>query len=390
MPRPSEPIKARRGPRGYYLVSFAEAPGRYFTTPVQNAEGPDSTEGRGPALAWARRNRERLLSAEEKPLRLRDFCREFFEPGSPWVARMKDKGHVYGKRYLGMRQGHLDNYIVPLLGDEDPREVSGRVIDDAIRAAVKRGGGPLAPATKYKIVYTLNIILEDLVETKIIDRNPLDGVKPYSHAPVNPRGTISREAIPKLFPPTHGELVRVWGSAMWASMMLSFLDTGMRPIELAARTWGDLYVETIGERELWSFVFMGAKNRKYRAVGISTRTAQELKIWRAQSRHHEDSDFIFTASGDSPIDDASVLKAFRRCVQDVVGPSGAQWTTYWLRHTFVTNSIAALSEIEVAMLAGHSVQVDRIYQHADVQIALDRSREARIKLETSRETNKAP
>jgi integrase len=342
-------------------------------------------------MQWAKRNKDRLLREAEKPLLLREFCRDFFADNGSWAARMREKGHSLSPKYLAVRQGHLGNYIMPLLGNLDPRELSGRFIDDTILGIRRKGGKPLAPATKYKIVDSFKIVLEELVERKIIAANPLAGIRTYSKAPVSPRGTLSREAIPKLFPPTHGELIRVWGSPMWASMMLAFLDTGMRPIELSNRKWGDLYMEQFadgtGTHELWSFVFRGAKTGNFRAVGISTRTAQELAIWRPQSKRRKDYDYIFTMDGEKPITDAGILKAFRRSVSEVVGEEGKRWTTYYLRHTFVTHSIATLTEIEVAMLAGHSVQVDRLYQHKDVQIALDQSREARIKLHKMRLLN---
>jgi integrase len=310
---------------------------------------------------------------------------------------MKAKGHSFGAAYLRVRQGHVDNYIVPLFGDIDPRELSGRYIDDAIIGAVRKGGKPLAPATKYKIVYTLNLILEDMREVGILEANPLAGVKPYSRTALKPRGVLPRDSLTKLFPSSHGALVRVWGDSMWAACMLVLLDAGLRPGELRALRWRELYKETDGQGGIsWVFVIRhgiaagttavvkGTKTDTVKAPGVSARTAQELAIWRAESRHAGDDDFIFTLDGRAPVTNGGVLKAFRRGLA-AVGLDDESWTPYWLRHSFVTYSLSVLSEQEVADLAGHSVEIDRNYQHPDDEVALARSKMARDKLDKARE-----
>ena len=383
MPTPRKTIRMRRGPRGTWLVSFAEAPGQSFSSPISNALDPLGAE------AWAKRNRERLLAKADHGLHLRDFCAGFFEPGSPWVKRMREKGHRFGAAYLGVRQGHLDNYVSPLFGALDPRELSGRCIDDELIAARRKGGAPLAPATKYKICYSLNLVLEDLLERKIIASNPLSGIKPYSKAPVAPRGAISRDALPKLFPPTHGDMVRVWGGSMWAACMLVLLDSGMRPGELRALRWSELhgeeraFVVRHGIEAGTTATVKGTKTGQVKAGSVSLRTAQELAIWRAESRHPDETDFVFTLAGEAPVTGAGILKAFRRGLA-AVGLEAERWTPYWLRHSFVTYSLGSLSEEEVSLLAGHSVEVDRIYQHPDDELALARSKVARGKLDKAR------
>ncbi len=383
MSRLPEPVKARRGPRGTYLVSYREAPGRTFTSPIPNAVGPDSTVGHSAALSWGKRNRERLLAEPGSALALRDFIRGFFEPSSSWVTRQAAKGRNHSALILAMRQGHVDNYLLPLFGDMDPRALTGRYIDDGLIGAKRKGGQALARGTKYKIAYSFGLVLEDLVEGGIIPSNPLAGIAVFSKAVEAPRGAIPREAMPRLFPATHGELVKVWGSPLWSCAMLVFHDTGMRPIELTRLTWGNLYREILDGRELWALVFQGAKGGALRASGLALRTAQELQIWRAQSKHTGEGDLIFTLDG-GRLTDAGILKAFRRGVALAVGEAGAGWTTYYLRHSFVTYALEALSEEDVAMLAGHSVQVDRNYQHPDDEVALKRSKLARATLDRAR------
>jgi integrase len=382
MARPHKSIKYKLDPVSHrYMVQFLEEPGAYHATPESDP---------AKALAWARRNRERILAGAEAPLRLRDFCFDFFLPTGSWGQRMMAKGHRFGAAYLSVRQGHVDNYIIPLFGDLDPRELSGRYIDDELIGAKQKNGRPLAPATKYKINYSLNLILEDLLERGIITTNPLAGIKAYSKAAIAPRGALPRDSLPKLFPVSHGALVRVWGGAMWAACMLVLLDTGMRPGELRALRWRELYGEERafvvrhGIEAGTTDVVKGTKTDQVRTGSITLRTAQELAIWRSESRHAEENDFIFTLDGAAPITGEGIIKAFRRGLAEV-GLDGERWTPYWLRHSFVTYSLGALSEEEVALLAGHSVEVDRIYQHPDDELALHRSRMARDKLDKVRE-----
>lgn len=242
----------------------------------------------------------------------------------------------------------------------------------------------------------MNLILSDLLERQIIDANPIAGIKPYSKAPAAPRGALPRDALPKLFPVGHGDLVRVWGGSMWVACMLVLLDTGMRPGELRALRWQELFRE-VGEDGVvsWGFVVRhaiaagttntvkGTKNEGVKAPGIGSRTAQELRVWRAESRHPEDADFIFTIDGDAPVSPTAIIAAFRRGLAQV-GIEGERWTPYWLRHSFASYAMQLLTEKETADLLGHSVEIDRMYQHPDDELARYRSQAARQKLDKAR------
>lgn len=389
MPTPRKPIRARRGPRGTYLITYAEAPEKSHTSPIPNDEGEAA------ALQWARRNRERFLAAPAAPLRFAPFLTGFFDSDGGWARREREKGRSLGERVLALRRGHVANYLLPIFGEDDPRTLLGREIDDRLLVAPRAAGGaPLAPGTRRKIAESLSLVYDDLVERGIVAVNPLARIRRFSKRPVAPRGIIPAAALARLFPPTHGGLVRTWsggdahsgytGGALWGAMMLVFYDTGMRPTEAARLRWSDLEREEDEDGVLWSLVFQGAKGGPLRAVGISARTAQELAIWRAETRYPGDEDYIFTFSG-APVDDASVLKAFRRGLE-AVGLAGERWTTYWLRHSWVTEAMAALTDQEVALLAGHSVEVSRaVYQHPTREIALARSRAAREKLDRARQ-----
>lgn len=46
-----------------------------------------------------------------------------------------------------------------------------------------------------------------------------------------------------MYPTGHVALVKVWGSSMRAALMLLFNDTGLRPGEVRALRWAELFPE---------------------------------------------------------------------------------------------------------------------------------------------------
>ncbi len=386
MGRPPKDIRTRRDTRsGRYLICYIEAPDKWHQTPEDEQTS---------AIQWARRNRAALLSAQTSSVTLDSLVRGIFLSGSDWRKRMESKGHSYTEAYMQVRDGHLRNYILPLFGREDPRTLSRRYVDDALLAASRSGtyGKPLAPATMHKIVHTLNIILEELVDQGIIARNPCEGMAPYSKAPVKPRGAIPQKALAALFPPGHGQLVQVWGSGMWAACMCLLNDTGIRPGELRALKWREIddherfIAVRHGVQSKTEATIKGTKTGIVRAAFISVRTAQELAIWRAESRHNAPDDFVFTLSGAAPVSGMGVISAFRRGLK-AAGYAGEPWTPYWLRHSFGTYHLADLDDSELLMLMGHTnIVTNATYRHPDDDIVRKRALPVRDKLDKARET----
>ena len=360
------------------MVGYLEEPGVWH-------QSPEEDEDR--ALAWARRMKGKLLSREDSALTLLPFLKGFFSPSGAWVERMRQKGQTMSERHLANYEGQIRNYIEPLFGDADPRELSARYIDDTILAAKGRNGRVLATATKYKIIHAFDLVLADLADQRIIPNNPLAGLQAYSKKPTRPRAALPREILAALFPPTHGGAIQVWGRSMWASLMGVFYDTGMRPGEARRMTWRSIFLEdeAVVIRRAEKAGNSGAgttKNGAVRAGRLSERTLQELAIWRMESRHSGDGDLVFTLDGKAPVTDAAIGEAFKRGLK-AIGKEreGADWTPYWIRHSFVTYALATLDPREVALLAGHSEAIARgVYSHPDDRVVLQQSKNARKKL----------
>jgi len=384
MGRPRKDIRATiRGDCDRWAVMFAEHPGHWILSPYPGRK-PEAE-----VLAWARRNRGTLI-ARTTPT-IADLARGFFDPAGAWACRMREKGHHYVDKYLAVRQGHLDNYVVPLFGRLQPRELTRRMVDDAVLGATRPGGAPLSGATKNKILYSFNLLLEDAVDSGVIERNPIEGITPYSKAPTAPRAALPRDAMARLFPAGHGALVQVWGSSMWAAAMLLFQDTGMRPGELRALRWAEVYeglrfipirhgIEAGTRAKV-----KGTKTGIMKSGYLTARTVQELAIWKAESRHAEDGDFVFTLDGEAPVTNEGIVKAFRRGLASI-GEESKSWTPYYLRHSFVTYQAEVLAPEELRSLAGHTNEAtNRIYQHLDDIGLYRKNLSAKRKLDKARE-----
>ena len=250
---------------------------------------------------------------------------------------------------------------------------------------------PLARGTRSKLLYSIKLMYDRWCSLGLVKENPTSGIVKYSKDPERPRSKLPREALERLFPRTHGELVRVWGSSMWGALMLVLWDTGARPGEVRALKWEDYYPE---ERFIplrraiesgTADTIKGTKNEVIKPGYLQVRTAQELSIWRAESQFNGDQEFMFNVTGKSPVSNAAIGDAFQRALGRL-GYDGTGWTPYWLRHSFVTYALESLDDSEVIMLAGHSsMQMSQNYRHPDDEIILKRSKGIREKLDAARE-----
>jgi integrase len=367
-----------------YEVHFAEYPGHWILT-----DPPLSS--REEALQWARENRERLGKTRENH-NFGHYCRDFFSPQGPWVRMMTMKGHHYSGKYLGLRQGQLDRYVIPQFGGRDPWGIKRREIDLWLMGLKKNDGEDLAGMTKNRIIYSLSLVFEDLRDMELVKVNPMSGIKPYNKAPVNPRGVIDRESMDRLFPPGLKELLEVWGGPLWTSLMLLFNDTGCRPGELRALTWGDLDlpkrfvpirkgVES-GTRDK----IKGTKTGIVKAGFLSLRTVEALKLWQSESPSPGKDQFIFTIDGSRPVSPLNVIRAFKRGLRRT-GITGKPWTPYWLRHSFGTYQMETLNQDEIMRLMGHNVAATtRVYQHPDDETLYRSTERIQEKLDKVRES----
>jgi integrase len=368
--------RADRG--GQCYVAFIENPGSWYATPY--FEEPQ-------AIAWAKRNRSRLLAASSA--KLKTYLGSFFDSGADWATRCEARGQHIGAGYLATRRSILNKWILPLWGEEEPAKLTARRVEDDLIPL------PLAGATKNKIASTLSIILADLAAQGVIDRNPMASMARFSRAPVTPRVVLSREDLARAYPVTHGELIQVWGSAMWGALFCLFNDTGIRPGEARALRWSDWWPEDRflpirhGIEAGTKATIKGLKTEHEGIVArpafVSKRTKQELEIWHAETKWGGPNDFIFTASGAAPVDSASIVKAFRRGLKNAK-IEGDTWTPYNLRHSFGTYALEAIDDDGIFKLMGHTnIATNSVYRHPDDLTLLRNGIALRDQLDAMRE-----
>jgi integrase len=263
--------------------------------------------------------------------------------------------------------------------------------------SIKRHGQKLSRATRNKLIDSVNNFLEDLVDLRKLERNPLSGLKRYIQEPERPRGAIDRESLEKFFPPRHDDLIKIWGTPLWACMMLMLYGIGARPGELRALTWEDIDIRKRfipirkGIASGTADTIKGTKTGAVKAGFLSPRIIQELDIWRSESRFALDTDFVFTVTGKAPVSIEAIIKAFCRSLarieQDSPGWKAApEWSPYWLRHSFGTYQMEVLDEEEIAALMGNGVAVlKRNYQHPDDETLYNSMKKTKDKLDRARE-----
>jgi len=396
MGRPRNEIRAKVRTRdGIQTVLFAECSDHWFVTPEYD---------RKKAIAWARRNKERLIRSLETDT-LAALCKNFYALDGAWVTRQKDKGFKYGNFHLRNRQAYLDNYFCKEFGHYKPSDIDRpdfrREFDDWLLTlkSYKAGNRNASRATKNKIIYSVNGLFEELVELKRLSANPLIGLKKYSKRPEHPRGTIDRKSLERMFPDNHGAMVRIWGSSMWACLMLVFYDTGARPGEVRALTWKDIDSQKRfvpfrkGVEAGTTDTIKSTKTEVVKSGFFTERTIKELDIFRTETKWSGTDDFIFTRNGVKPVTDEGIIKAFRKGLRQIEKDyegwkANPAWTPYWLRHSFGTYQMENLTQEEIAKLMGNSPAVlQQSYQHADDETLFHSTKGIQEKLDRARKSS---
>ncbi|MCF7940077.1 MAG: site-specific integrase [Spirochaetia bacterium] len=209
-------------------VSFAHIPGRWFSTQTHN-----HTE----AVLWAERKLKEDLGSTvtKKDVTLKEFATGFFSEDSQGYRKRNEKRKkFYSDHYYKAHQGRLDNYIIPRFGMFLLSAISDVMIEDWFVELVSHTNGTeLSDDSKNKVLFCFRMVLQEAKRQRYIKDNPALNVKEITAEHVR-RDPFTDIELFKMFPRNEQDLLRIWGSRMWAAYFLVMRDTGFRPGEVAA------------------------------------------------------------------------------------------------------------------------------------------------------------
>jgi integrase len=304
---------------------------------------------------------------------------QFGEPSKSLSDQIATRGRSIDFYGLGMYLPNPDPVLKAL----------GKDIKEAVKGlGNQRTGKPLARATKNRCIWVLKLMFDYWISQGIVKTNPTDSITKYSDTPESPRGALPREIRAVLFPPAYPDLLKVWGSPMWAAFFGMMNDTGARNGEPRSLKWGELDLEN-EFIPLMKAIEGGkvatvkeTKNGKEKPGWPSPATIQALKAWHALTKFPAPEDWVFTYRKNAPVSNNAVEKAFRVALKNLE-LDGNGWTPYWLRHTFVTYGQETLTDDELRLLAGDANRING-YKHPDATALYRKGASAKKKLDEAR------
>lgn len=356
----------KRKSKPYYYVTFAHIPDRWFSTGATTMEG---------AIDFARKFMEKG-NAKDTEITLREFAHDFFTESDPhgYRHRLLRRDTLYQPSYFEQHQGRLDNHILPAHGNYLLSSLTETLIEDFILDIPK-----VANSTKNKILTCYRILLHEAVREGYIKDNPADKVK---ELPPNytRRDVFTSDEIALMFPDDDEDVVRFWGSLMWAVYFAVLKDTGWRPSEVAGLSKMNWFPELRGiyttdsvdyrTGNLKSGIKTTRKGQPFKDGFLSAQTAR-LLVQLVNMTHDE---YLFKVrehggSGKFITPDTANKHLRLRCAQHniVVGDR----TQYCFRHTFNTASLGTLPETARLILMGHTANRQE-YNHLTPRQALER------------------
>jgi integrase len=296
--------------------------------------------------------RERLQSFAE-------VIEAWFEAGCPNVSPTSKSRHARVKSPNTIANAHqlLGASVIPAIGKLKVDRTSTVRLEELFRSMAARG---LATSTIDHNWNYLNQALQFGVRQRRIKTNPAATVMlPERRPPTKTRKSFTIEEAERL-------LVQAIPADPRPAMWLTGLMCGLRPGELAGLRWCYVDIDSatptieIAERALEvgdRYVGQTAPKtpRSRRRIGLHPLLVAALKRHREEQRLlglYDPEGFAFCTRNGTPMSMTNLRRAFRLlCARAGLGDD---WTTYELRHSFVSLVADQLDDlVKVADLAGH-------------------------------------
>lgn len=306
----------------------------------------------------------------EKLASFADVIDAWFEAGCPNVSptgrsrhtRVKSPNTVANARQL------LGTSVAPVIGKLRVDRTSTERLEKLFSTMADRG---YATSTIDRNWNYLNQACQHALRDRRIKTNPAAGVMLPAVRPSSTRKSFTIEQAQRL-------LVDAIPADSRPAMWLTGLMCGLRPGELAGLRWCYVDIDSsapsidVAERALEvdkRYVGQTAPKteRSRRRIGLHPLLVAALQRHREEQRLlglYNDEGFVFCTRNGTPISMSNLRRAFQQlCSRAGLGKG---WTTYELRHSFVSLVADQLDDlVKVADLAGHTdTRTTEGYRHA--------------------------
>ncbi len=317
---------------------------------------------------WKSTGQKTVLEAREwyyvqKPkdeLTFKVFATGFFtdESEGSYKYLQTMTGRHTRNEWWSFNNNNLKTYLMPFYGDTPLYKINTKMIQSWYLALKGVTKDEIKSQTKRKILDTLSIIMGHAVYSGLIDVNPCKAVIRMKKDNGNGREPYTNDELARMFPESEEELIKVWGSLMWAVYFMIMRDTGWRPGEISALTEEGYYEELNGiytTRSVNSFdkvvqnsIKTTKKGYKYRIGILTEQTGKLLKKLIAE----RNGGLLFLTSRGQIVTNYAVRAIFADRMS-ILGVDTKDRPPYALRTTFMTNAAKRMNREQVEILMGH-------------------------------------
>jgi integrase len=299
-----------------------------------------------------------------------DVIDAWFEAGCPHVAPNSKSRHVRPKsQNTILNAGQLlGTSVRPVIGRLWVDRTSTDRLEKLFNAMANKG---YATSTVDRTWNYLNQACQHGLRTRRTKTNPAAAVLLPAARPAKQRKSFTIDQAQRL-------LVDAIPADSRPAMWLTGLMCGLRPGEIAGLRWPYVDIDSrspsinVVERAVEvedRYVGQAAPKtrRGYRRIGLHPLLVAALRRHREEMQLlelYDDEGFVFCTRNGTPMTLNNLRRAFQQlCVRAGLG---SDWTTYELRHSFVSLVSDQLDDLlKVADLAGHSdTRTTQGYRHA--------------------------
>lgn len=306
----------------------------------------------------------------EKLASFAEVIEAWFAEGCPNVAPTANSRHarVKSPNTVANARQLLGTSVLPVIGPLRVDRTSTERLEELFAAMVTKG---YATSTIDRNWNYLNQACQHALRARRTKTNPAAGVLLPAVRPSTPRKSFTIEQAQRL-------LVDAIPADSRPAMWLTGLMCGLRPGELAGLRWCFVDVDSdapsidvveraleVGDRYVGQAQPKTPRSR--RRIGLHPLLVAALRRHRDEMRMlalYDSEGFVFCTRNRTPMTMSNLRRAFRQlCVNAGLGPD---WTTYELRHSFVSLVADQLDDlVKVADLAGHvDTRTTQGYRHS--------------------------